>query len=84
MKFTLDLKTKTIQIHGKFTKEDLTEIFNVLKIDNIETYTIETIKNETETYWSQDTTHTGDLEFYQNNTGGENLSLVYKNILHTL
>lgn len=84
MKFTLDLKTKTVQIHGKFTNEDLTEIFNILNIDDIDTYTIETIKDETQSYWSQDTTYTGDLEYYQNNTTGENLSIVYKNILNTL
>ena len=44
MKFTLDVENKTIQIHGSFTQKDLSEIFNVLNIKNIDEYIIEATK----------------------------------------
>ena len=51
MKFTLDVENKTIQIHGSFTQKDLSEIFNVLNIKNINVVIIITIFIDVK-YWS--------------------------------
>ena len=42
MKFTLDTTEKTITIEGNFTKVEMTQLFDILDIENIEEYAIQT------------------------------------------
>lgn len=82
MKFTLDVENKTIQIHGSFTQKDLSEIFNVLNIEDIDTYTIEATTSD---FWFQTNTYSPDIQLYSTFTAiDNNLKVVYKNIVDSL
>jgi|TARA_R110000796_G_scaffold110845_1_gene222399 hypothetical protein len=83
MKFTLDLENKTIKIHGSFTQKDLNEIFNVLNIEDISEYTIETTPSTS--FWLQSNTGTLGIQQYKtNNTLNGTGKVVYNNILEEL
>jgi len=95
MKFTLDVENKTIQIHGSFTQKDLSEIFNVLNIKNINEYIIETkppvplVSHKSLTkprlpFWSQSHTSNGTPTYELHTTLDNDLKVVYNNILEEL
>ena len=50
MKFTLDTTEKTITIEGNFTKVEMTQLFDILDIENIEEYAIQT---KTPNFWEK-------------------------------
>ena len=54
MKFTLDTTEKTITIEGNFTKVEMTQLFDILDIENIEEYTIQTKSPD---FWFQTNTY---------------------------
>tara|TARA_R110001606_G_C15012999_1_gene608708 strand:- start:343 stop:594 length:252 start_codon:yes stop_codon:yes gene_type:complete len=82
MKFTLDVDNKTIQIHGSFTQKDLSEIFNILNIKNIDEYVIET--KPPLPFWSQSHTLNGTPTYESHTTLDNDLKVVYNNILEEL
>ena len=92
MKFTLDVENKTIQIHGSFTQKDLSEIFNVLNIKNINEYIIETKpllpsvshKYHSPLLWTQSHTSSGIPTYELHTTLDNDLKIVYNNIREEL
>lgn len=50
MKFTVDLENKQILIHGSFSRKDIDEIFSLLKIEDMDDWTID--KYESTPTWS--------------------------------
>jgi|TARA_B110000444_G_C18656973_1_gene508859 hypothetical protein len=96
MKFTLDVENKTIQIHGSFTQKDLSEIFNVLNIKNINEYIIETkpllpsVSHKSLTkprlpFWSTYSSISSGTPTYELHTTLDNdLKIVYNNIREEL
>lgn len=94
MKFTLDTTNKTIQLDGYYTSSDITELFinnikniinNILKIENMDNYTIEINPSEPSSFWTKTNTHTFDTQRYtSNNTLNSDLKVVYNNILEEL
>ena len=82
MKFTLDTTEKTITIEGNLTKVEMTQLFDILDIENIEEYAIQT---KTPNFWFQTNTYNPDIQLYStNNTFDNNLKVVYKNIVDSL
>jgi|TARA_R110000803_G_scaffold90401_4_gene157741 hypothetical protein len=47
MKFTVDLDNKKIIINDAFNRKELSKIFSILNIDDIENYTIDIISDLT-------------------------------------
>ena len=82
MKFTLDTTEKIITIEGNFTKVEMTQLFDILDIENIEEYTIQTKSPD---FWYQTNTYNPDMQLYStNNTFDNNLKVVYKNIVDSI
>ena len=50
MKFTVDLENKQILIHGSFNRKDIDNLFSLLKIENMDDWTID--KYESTPTWS--------------------------------
>jgi len=50
MKFTVDFKNKQILIHGSFSRKDIDELFSLLKIEDMDDWTID--KYESTPTWS--------------------------------
>lgn len=50
MKFTVDLENKQILIHGSFSRKDIDELFSLLKIEDMDDWTID--KYESTPTWS--------------------------------
>ena len=82
MKFTINTKDKTIQLEEDFTKVEISELFDILDIENIDEYRI---LSKTKDFWSQTNTYYAKIQSYStDNTFDNNLKVVYKNIVDSL
>lgn len=85
MKFTIDLDNKKIIVHGNHTEEDITKIYDMITIDNLSEFTVETLSKEsTPDYVQNNTYHPNHYEYHTDDTLNGHLKLIYKNILKTV
>tara|TARA_R110001592_G_scaffold83628_1_gene247690 strand:- start:743 stop:991 length:249 start_codon:yes stop_codon:yes gene_type:complete len=82
MKFTINTKDKTIQLEEDFTKVEISKLFDILDIENIDEYRI---LSKTKDFWLQTNTYYPKIQSYStDNTFDNNLKVVYKNIVDSL